>query len=410
MKSIGRVIAWLAVIGALGAGMVWADRLGERRDSGYEPAADAATVSSSTTRLIELNGTSQRLVGLETAKAEARHAQRAIRASCQVQLDANRQVLVKTLVSGFIEKRLIDQGQHVRAGDPLFVMRSNDLALAKGGYLQAKSQLELAKAVLSRDDALIKDKIVSQTQYDSDRAAWLTARGAYVNAREQLLIDGLAESEIEGLTYETQASWLTTIVKSPIEGEVIQLTNAHTRGDLISAGTDLCQVADLTQVWVIGNAYEKDIAHLHTGSLAKIEFVSYPGHVWHGGITAIADVVNSATRTVDVRVALENKPSGDPGHAVPERFPLKPGLFGTMEAFCDEYPEDWIWLPASALLPYFLKDGCKAVYVAVDGEHFGERHVRVVSQEGNDVAVTGELKPGERVVTDGNIFLRREGE
>jgi cobalt-zinc-cadmium efflux system membrane fusion protein len=282
-------------------------------------------------------------------------------------------------------------------------MRSNDLALAKGGYLSAKAQLELAKTVLDRDEVLIKDKIVSQTQYDTDRAAWLTARNAFVNAREQLLIDGLEESDLDKITYENQSSWITTEVKSPIDGIVVQLTNAHSRGDLIPSGTDLCQVADLNRVWVIGNAYEKDIAFLHTGSVARLGFVSYPGRVWEGPIETISECVNPATRTVDVRIVCANQ-----GNSM--RFPLKPGLFGTMDVDADAYPETWVWIPQSALLPYFYEKGEKGVFVATDGEHFTERRVRVASQEGADVAVEGDLAPGERVVTQGNIFLTRREE
>ncbi|HZU97713.1 MAG TPA: efflux RND transporter periplasmic adaptor subunit [Planctomycetota bacterium] len=402
MRPILRAIAWLAIVGVLSVGLWFADRLGQRPHE--EP--QYATLERTKTEAVELAGTSQRLIGLSLATAERRNARRTIRASCQVQLDSNHATLVKSFVSGMIERRLCEQGDVVKTGQPLFVMRSNDLALAKGAYLSAKAQLDLARVVLDRDDVLIKDKIVSQTQYDTDRAGWLTARTGFVNAREQLLIDGLAEADIEKVTYENQATWVEAVVTSPIDGVVVQLTNAHTRGDLVPAQTDLCQVADLSRVWVIGNAYEKDIASLHTGAVARLSFVSYPGLAWKGTVETISEVVNPATRTVDVRIAVANEAPAGLG----VRYPLKPGLFGTIEIECDAYPEGWIWIPAAAILPYFYEGGEKGVFVATDSEHFVERRVRVASQEGNDAAVVGDLAPGEHVVTQGNIFLTRHEE
>jgi cobalt-zinc-cadmium efflux system membrane fusion protein len=396
-------IAWVAIVGTLVTGLFLADRLGQRprEDTPYTPD----TVPGATA--VVMPEPSQKNVGLATSLVEKRSVRRTIHASCQVQLDSNRATLVKSFVSGMVERRLCEQGDAVKAGQPLFTMRSNDLALAKGSYLSAKAQLDLAKVVLDRDDALIKDKIVSQTQYDTDRAAWLTARNAFVNAREQLLIDGLSEPDIDAVSYENQSTWIEAVVTSPIDGTVVQLTNAHTRGDLIPAQTDLCQVADLAHVWVIGNAYEKDIASLHTGTPARLGFVAYPGQVWQGTVETIADVVNPSTRTVDVRVSVGN---ASPEGATPARFPLKPGLFGTMEVECEAYPESWVWIPSVALLPYFYENGEKGVFVKTDAEHFVQRHVRVVSLEGSDAAVTGNLAPGERVVTQGNIFLTRNEE
>ncbi len=403
MRRMLNAIAWVAIVGTLVTGLLAADRLGQRprEETPYTPDASPAATA------VVMAEPSQKNVGLATALVEKRSVRRTIHASCQVQLDSNRATLVKSFVSGMIERRLCEQGDAVKAGQALFVMRSNDLALAKGAYLSAKAQLDLAKTVLDRDDALIKDKIVSQTQYDTDRAAWLTARNAFVNAREQLLIDGLSEPDIETISYENQSRWVDAVVTSPIDGTVVQLTNAHTRGDLVPAQTDLCQVADLARVWVIGNAYEKDIASLHTGTPARLAFVAYPGQLWQGTVETIADVVNPATRTVDVRVAVANV---SPEGTTSARFPLKPGLFGTMEVECEAFPEGWVWIPSAALLPYFYENGEKGVFVKTDADHFVERKVRVVSLEGNDAAVTGDLAPGERVVTQGNIFLTRNEE
>jgi cobalt-zinc-cadmium efflux system membrane fusion protein len=413
MRKALRAILWLLIVGGLSVALYAVDIRAERKtETSYESTSAAVKPGAARPAAIEVDAASQRLVGLDFAPAEARRARRTVGAFCQLQLDLNDQVLVKTFVSGMVEKRIVEQGQHVERGDPLFVMRSNDLAVAKGTYMSAKAQLELSKAVFDRDEQLVGEKIVSQTQYDTDKAAWLTARNAYVNAREQLFIDGLSEADLEKISYENQKDWITAVVTSPIEGEIITLTNAHATGDLVPSGTDLCQVADLTHVWAIGNAYEKDLADLRLGAPVELGFVAYAGATWRGTVDKVADVVNQTTRTLDVRVVLENKAPEDADAAagVPERFPLKPGLFGNMAISSTHYPEDLVWIPQSTFLPYFYASGEKSLFVALDDTHFAERRVRAVAEEGRDAGVRGDLKPGERVVTTGNVFLARRWE
>ena len=408
MRSILRAIAWVVIVGVLLGGLVLADRLGQRPHE--EPAPYVG--SDSALMGVELKRASQDMIHLASAPAEKRHARRVVRASCQVQLDSNRQMLVKSFVSGMIADRLCEQGQPVKTGQPLFVMRSNDLALAKGAYLSAKAQLDLAKLVLDRDEVLIKDKIVSQTQYDTDRAAWLTARSAYVNSREQLLIDGLGEDDIVESRLRQPVDVGHGGRDEPDRRRSSSSSRTPTRAATsFPSGTDLCQVADLDAG--VGQSATRTRRTSHSSTPARSRASSssrIPGKIWEGPIETISEIVNQATRTVDVRVVCSNKPPADGTSTTPPRFPLKPGLFGTMDVDCEAYPDSWVWIPQSALLPYFYEKGEKGIFVAKDSDHFVERRVRVTSQEGTTVAVEGDLAPGERVVTEGNVFLTRHEE
>jgi cobalt-zinc-cadmium efflux system membrane fusion protein len=415
MRKLARLLGSVVVVGALVAALFLLDiRVPSHTATAYETSESGASEAHGVARpaSVEVDEASQRLVGVSLATAVTRDAHRVVHAFCQLNLDLNRQVLVKTFVSGMVERRLVEQGEHVRAGDPLFVLRSNDLAVARGAFMSAKAQLDLAKAVFDRDEILVKEKIVSATQYDTDKAGWLTARNAWVNAREQLFIDGLSAAEVDAVSYENQEQWLTAVVKSPIDGEVVTLTNAHAVGDLVPSGTDLCQVADLTQVWAIGNAYEKDLGDLRVDAPVELTFVSYPGLTWRGKVANISHVVNLQTRTVDVRVVLENGPprGADGAAAALAAFPLKPGLFGNMAIEARAYPAGLVWVPTSAFLPYFYTSGEKSILVTDDGTHFAERRVEVAFDEAGSAGVRGDLRPGERVVTQGNIFVAKRWE
>jgi Cu(I)/Ag(I) efflux system membrane fusion protein len=84
----------------------------------------------------------------------------------------------------------------------------------------------------------------------------------------------------------------------------------------VETGTRIYTIADLSRVWVKLDAYESDLSWLHYGQDLAFDTESYPGRVFRGTIAFIDPVLNEETRTVKVRVNVDNR-SGD----------LKPGMF-----------------------------------------------------------------------------------
>jgi Cu(I)/Ag(I) efflux system membrane fusion protein len=107
-------------------------------------------------------------------------------------------------------------------------------------------------------------------------------------------------------------------ITSPIEGHVIKVYQR--KGSLVSEGTPLYDVADVSTVWVLAQLYEADQALLHVGMPVRATTLSLPGEVFTGTVDFIHPHLDEASRTLAVRFHIPNK-----GHR------LRPGGYATVQ-------------------------------------------------------------------------------
>ncbi|MCP4709190.1 MAG: HlyD family efflux transporter periplasmic adaptor subunit, partial [Planctomycetes bacterium] len=122
--------------------------------------------------------------------------------------------------------------------------------------------------------------------------------------REKLRLWGLTEQQISDIEKSGQPSDHVTIF-APISGVVIH-KNA-TEGIYVKTGSKIYTIADLTRVWIMLDAYESDLMWLRYGQDVEFETEAYPGDVFQGRIAFIDPVLDKKTRTVKVRVNVDNK-------------------------------------------------------------------------------------------------------
>jgi Cu(I)/Ag(I) efflux system membrane fusion protein len=131
--------------------------------------------------------------------------------------------------------------------------------------------------------------------------------------REKLRLWGLTAEQIQEIeTRGTLTDHLT--LYSPVGGVVIH-KNAQ-EGGYVKTGDRIYTVADLSRVWVQLEAYESDLPWLRYGQKVTFTTEAWPGENFEGTIAFIDPVLNAATRTVNVRVNVDN----------PD-LKMKPGMF-----------------------------------------------------------------------------------
>ena len=122
-------------------------------------------------------------------------------------------------------------------------------------------------------------------------------------AREKLRRLGLATEQIEEIEKTGKPVDHLTIY-APIGGVVVHKNAAE--GMYVDTGTHIYTVADLSRLWVKLDAYESDLPWIRYGQEVEFTTQAYPGQVFKGTISFIDPVLNEKTRTVKVRVNVDN--------------------------------------------------------------------------------------------------------
>ncbi len=244
---------------------------------------------------LTLNETARRLAEVETAEVVYKEAVHEVRLVGKVDYDETRLAYISAWIDGRIDRLYVDfTGIKVRKGDHLIKLYSPELLAAQEEYLQAIRNLKE-----SRDTGL---GVMRQT-----------AEATLKSAREKLRLYGIDEQQVRELERRGKPRE-HMIIRSPVSGTVIHKKGFE--GMYVKTGDRIYTIADLSRVWLFLEAYERDIPWLHYGQSVVIEAESFPGRVFRGKIAFIEPFVNEKTRTIKLRVNIDN----------PDEQ-LKPGMF-----------------------------------------------------------------------------------
>ena len=176
-----------------------------------------------------------------------------------------------------------------------------------------------------------------------------------------------------------------------------QSTLADNDAKLRAAGIDPRELnqAPVGTIWAIADVPEEQITSIKPGMQVDIEYITYPGVMFHGKLASIGQAIDPITRKFKVRIALEN-PNGE----------LHPAMFGT--AHFIGTTQRAVTVPTTAVVRE--GDGTMSAWVTSDGHTFSRRTVTVGLQDDDHYQITAGLEPGERVVGLGGVFLSNMNE
>jgi Cu(I)/Ag(I) efflux system membrane fusion protein len=321
--------------------------------------------------LVSLSPERRRTLGLRSEPVRRLELQRTIRTVGRVAADERRLHHVHTKLEAYIEHLYVDYtGKFVRKGEPLASLYSPELVATQQEYLLAwRARGQLASS-----------SIPSVAQGGVDLLA---------AARQRLLLLDVRPADITRLE-STGEVRRTLDLYSPVSGYVTQKTALH--GMRVTAADTLFDIADLSHLWVLADVYEADLPAVRVGMPAEVGLSYLPGRTWRGLVTYIAPVVEEKTRTIKVRVEVDNADGQ-----------LKPEMFADV-ALRTALGEGLV-VPESAL----LKTGERTLAFVDHGDGGLEpREVRVGAKVAEGVQVLAGLAEGERVVTAANFLLDSE--
>ncbi|MEQ1844883.1 MAG: efflux RND transporter periplasmic adaptor subunit [Nitrospira sp.] len=309
-----------------------------------------------------------------------------------VQANQNELAEVTTLIRGRVMKVHVDVGQDVKNGALLAMLHSVDLGVAEGAYLKAGAKLHEAELAHLRAKDLYENKAISLAELQRREAAMKTARAEVREAQNRLQLLGVPTDEINRLDRELTIK-ADMPLRAPLDGRVI--TRNITRGEVVETEQKLFTVANLTDVWVIGNVPEKDVRFIRKDQNVTVVVAAYPHAIFSGAITYVGDVLDPATRTMSLRVTVPN----------PDRL-LKPEMFAIISVLAAPSP-DVLSVPLAA-----VQDGPagKMVFVQREPGVYEPRPIKLGNEEGDVIRVLEGVKADEQVVTRGSFALKSEME
>jgi membrane fusion protein, heavy metal efflux system len=187
----------------------------------------------------------------------------------------------------------------------LCAIESTDLAQAKSNWLQAKVQLKLDEDNLVRTRELLKSKILAEKYLLDAESAVTKSRAVLDASRQQLLIFGLADKDLDSISLQQGKERMTYALTSPRTGMVVE--KGVVGGELADPTLNLFTVADTSRLWVWGDVYERDRQRVKEGQEISVILTSDPEHVRRCKVEWISPVIDAGTRSIKIRGSLENQ-------------------------------------------------------------------------------------------------------
>lgn len=378
------VVLLIAVVAVARRG--GADRTSEGAGSVEQPAG-AARTEEATDSVVTLDSVSLGLVEIRLVPVGGA-GNNVLVANGAITYDANRVSVVAPRTDGRVVEVKTDLGMAVSAGAVLALVESREVGQTRGELERARVSVEVTKLNYEREKRLYEQSISSQKEMLEAEGAYKTAVAEYDGATAQ--ISGLGAQGGRGGVYR---------LTSPLAGTVVE-RNAMP-GQVIDPSTNLFTVANLERVWITVDVYEGDIARVRKGAVAMVRPRSLPGETFRGRVTYAGGVIDTASRTLKVRVEVDN-----PG------LRLRPGMFAQVEIEASQSgaapaPNAPIVIPELAVQDLngqpvvFVPNGGRGRYVA--------RRVTVGTRTGSGfVTITNGLRIGDTVVTTGSFQLKSE--
>ncbi|MGA9039433.1 MAG: efflux RND transporter periplasmic adaptor subunit [Terriglobales bacterium] len=311
---------------------------------------------------------------------------RSLRLTGAVAYNNFRTTPVITQVSGPVSRIAVVPGQRVTKGQPMLYVASPDYSQLRTNFLKARDAYALAQKANTRAQDLYEHHAIAEQNVEQAESAEVQAGGDLASAEAALKVMGITDPDA---LVKSPPSFEVPVL-APIGGEVVEQDVSV--GQLIQPATTQCfMISDTSNVWVLVNIYQKDLPYVRIGDSVEIQTDTYP-QVFHGRISYVAASLDPTTRTLQARIDTEN-----PGQK------LKKDMYVTAVVKAGTIPNA-IAVPDSAI----LRDNVNQPFVYAENasNQFGMRSVTLGESLQGQTQITGGLKPGDRVVGDGSLFLQ----
>jgi membrane fusion protein, heavy metal efflux system len=343
----------------------------------------------------------EQLRQIVVASVERREVDLSWEAPGKVTFHEERTTPVFSPFSGRVLEVLASRGAFVRAGQALVAVESPDIVETLGELAGARAdlsraQINQARASISAERAeRLHEREAIATKELQQAEAELALTEEEISRAEMALASVKQRLELFGINVELAGNAKgnlsrRVVIHAPIDGTVVERKVGVGQYLQPDASEPLFFLSDLSQVWVVADVYESDIARVRAGAAVKVRVASYPDRVFSARVSLVNPVVDSELRTVRVVCTLDN----------PEGI-LRPDMFVRM-TFGAGRERVVTVVPAGAVV---AERSQTVVFVEQTQGQFRRQVVQVGEAVNGYVAIESGLKAGDRVAVAGALLL-----
>lgn len=311
-------------------------------------------------------------------------------------------------IDGKITNVFVEPGTVLKIGQPIVQIKSDEISQIQLEFLEKildidantnelRAQYNLSLQNYNRERTLYNEKISSRADYEAANAqlrkdkanldALNIKRNSLINVyRQRLAVYGGSIDNV----LKTRQIYPYVTIKATKNG--VLLERKVNPGEIVEKNRELFNLADLKTIWLVGYAFEKDSPYLHLGEAVTGTIEERNGASINGVLSYVSPILDSTTKTLEVRADIPNKD-----------FKIKPNMYAEM--FVNTGIAHVLAIPTDAVEKF---GDYNFAYVKVAPHTYEERKVETGKKNDLYTEIISGVKAGEEVVTRGSFELLGE--
>lgn len=345
------------------------------------------------------------------------------------------EVKVQSDVSGQIVELPVKEGDHVKKGQ-LLVRINPDLytsalqraeatwnsaksnwSSAKARLAQAQAQLKMQELTFKRNEKLLIEKVISQSEMDNSRSTYETAVAEVTAAQESIKSAEFSIASAEAGKTEAADNLKRTTILAPIDGTVTALTKEvgeAVLGNNMTSGDVIMKISGLAQMEVDVEVNESDIVHVQVGDTAIVTVDAFRNEKFKGIVTEIGNTAlnlittgvgsaNSQVTNFSVKVSILPASYAHLMSAEQGDSPFRPGMTATVDIETEKIQHVLsIPIKSVTMRPDSSQKGQSGTCVFIYNESEKKAHLKFLKtgiQDDQFIHVPSGLTEQEKVIT-----------
>ena len=296
-------------------------------------------------------------------------------------IEGKTSAIISAKLAGRIEQVMVEEGQHVSAGDPLARLESiesgNSVRTAQDAVNKARISYDLAMADYNRYQTLYAQGAISQQTLDTAEAKKRTAEAD---------LSSTANSQSSA-----EEQYGNRVITAPVDGVVANVT--ATIGQVVAPGAALMAVQDISQVYVVVNIEQKDLSLIKIGQKADVTVDTFADRVFPGIVDLINPEAGTGNRMFRTKVKVDNSDGA-----------LKAGMFSKVQLATGDAVQI-LTVPQGAVIQ---KQGIYYVFT-IENDTAVRHQVEVGTATGEVIHSKSGLQPGSKLAVS-NVSQLKDGE